>query len=260
MRLGICTSFQNAPALTGGVDFIEESVQRVLVGEADDAAFAHATAGAAACGLPLAVANCFLPAHLKCTGPAVDLEKLLAYTRVVMARAARLGIRTIVFGSGGARQLPAGVTARAAVAPFARLLAGLAPLAQAHGVTLALEPLNSRECNFINSLRDGAEIVALVNHPHVRLLADLYHLRRDGEAAGELGRYGQFLHHVHVAEVEKRTAPGVAGDDFRPYLRALKQAGYAGDLALECAWGPDLAGEAPTALAALRTQLADAGW
>jgi sugar phosphate isomerase/epimerase len=260
MRLGICTGFQNAPALRGVVDFIEESVQRVLLGEADDAAFAKATAGAAACGLPILAANCYLPGHLKCTGPSVDLDKLLVYARVVMARAERLGVSTIVFGSGGSRQLPEGVSRLAGVEQLARVAAAMAPIAAQHGVTLVIEPLNSQECNFINALQEGAEIVAQVDHPNVRLLADIYHMRRDGEAAGELARFGKLLHHVHLAEVEKRTAPGVAGDDFRPCLRALKRAGYAGDLSLECGWGQNLAAEARAAIDALCAQLADAGW
>jgi uncharacterized protein YdbL (DUF1318 family) len=39
---------------------------------------------------------------------------------------------------------------------------------------------------------------------------------------------------VYAAEREKRTSPGTAGDDFRPYLAALRQVGYRGAIAIEC--------------------------
>ena len=36
--------------------------------------------------------------------------------------------------------------------------------------------------------------------------------------------------------MEVRSAPGVKGDDFTPYFKALKQIGYKGAIALECNW------------------------
>ena len=93
----------------------------------------------------------------------------------------------------------------------------------------------------------------------VRLLADFYHMARDGEPADEIAKHGGLLAHCHVAEAEKRTPPGVAGDDFGPYLRALKAAGYDGALSIECRWS-DFETEAPAAVRYLRDRLADAGY
>ena len=49
-------------------------------------------------------------------------------------------------------------------------------IAQSYGIVVCVEPLNRAESNFINTLQEGAEIVRRVNHPHIRLLADLYHM------------------------------------------------------------------------------------
>ncbi len=57
---------------------------------------------------PLVAANCLLPPDLKVTGPAVDSARLARYAGTAFARARRVGISTIVFGSAGARMVPDG--------------------------------------------------------------------------------------------------------------------------------------------------------
>jgi sugar phosphate isomerase/epimerase len=163
----------------------------------------------------------------------------------------------LVFGSGGARALPEGFPRARAEEQFVELLKRLAPEAEKSGVTIVVEPLHKKECNFINSLAEGAEMVERCGHPSVQLLADVFHMLRDGEPAGEILRFGRMLRHTHIAEKEKRTAPGTAGDDFRPYLRALRQVNYLGRMAIECSL-PDLAADSRRGLEALRRQYAEA--
>jgi sugar phosphate isomerase/epimerase len=255
VQLGICSSVENAATLaTAGAQFVEEHIQKLLVPEQDDAAFAPILAKIKAAPLPVIAANCFLPVTLPCTGPNVDTARLLRYGDTAFRRAAQAGIRHLVFGSAGARKIPDGFAREKAEGQFVALLKGLAPLAQKHGVIIVVEPLHKAECNFINSLAEGAQMVNAANHPHVWLLADIFHMLRDNEPASEITKYGHLLRHAHIAEKEKRTAPGVQGDDFRPYLHALQNINYAGALAIECGWG-DLATEAKPALAALKGQL-----
>jgi sugar phosphate isomerase/epimerase len=244
----------NAATLAAaGVAFIEENVQKLLVPADGDAAFAPLLAAVKATALPVKAANCFLPGSLPCTGPQVDMARLLRYGEVAMRRAEQVGITTIVFGSGGARKIPDGFSRDKAKEQFVAALKGLGPLAQRHGVTVVVEPLNKAECNFINSVGEGAELVAAADHPHIRLLADIYHMLRDDEPASAIARHGHLLRHVHIAEKEKRTAPGVCGDDFKPYLRALREAGYAGAISIESRWD-DLPKEAPRAVKVLQSQ------
>ena len=54
-----------------------------------------------------------------------------------------------------------------------------------------------------------------------------------------------------VVAVLERTAPGRKGDDFRPYLRALRDIGYDGMISIECRW-EDFAAELPRAIRTLR--------
>jgi sugar phosphate isomerase/epimerase len=260
MKIGICAPIERADALKrAGLDFVEEHIQNFLVPHQDDAAFQPKRDAARAAPLPVPAANCFYPGAMKCVGPDVDVAALAQYAGTAFGRAQQVGLEIFVFGSGAARKIPDGWSSAKAFGQFVELLKQLGPLAQRHGVTIVVEPLNKGECNFINSVPEGAEVVRRVAHPNVMLLADIFHMLRDGQGPDDLVGCGPLLRHVHVAEREKRTAPGRHGDDFGPYLRALKQAGYDGRIAIESGWG-DLAAEAEAAAKELRRQLADAGY
>jgi sugar phosphate isomerase/epimerase len=241
-----------------GFDYVEENVQNFLAPQEPDEVFARKLAALPGAGLPVMAANCFLPGALKCTGPSVEMEALKRYAETAFQRARQAGIRFIVFGSGGARQIPEGFDRARARDQFLACLRGIAPLAEREGVTLVVEPLNKKECNFINSLAEGAGIVEEAGHPQVRLLADIYHMRMDGEPAAEIVAHGRWLKHVHVAEREGRFAPGTQGEDFGPYLRALKEIEFAGAISYECGW-KNFPGQAVTSVKGFREQVRRAG-
>lgn len=249
MQFGICVPVAQVQDIVGsGAAFFEENIQNLFKPLENESAFAEIRERAIESPLPCPAANCFLPSSLPCVGPKVDTEALVRYAEVAFARAQSVGVKIFVFGSGGARKIPDGWSLEAARDQFASLLTRIAPMARKHDLTIVVEPLHKKECNFINTLAEGAEMVRRSDHPNVWLLADFFHMLRDGEPAEEIVKYGSLIRHAHMAEKEKRTAPGVMGDDFRPYFRALKKAGYDRLMALECGWG-DRRGEAPKAIA-----------
>ncbi|MEJ7604078.1 MAG: TIM barrel protein, partial [Kofleriaceae bacterium] len=181
-----------------------------------------------------------------------------AWAATTFARARAVGIAVVVFGSGGARSRPDSLMEDAARTAFATLAAELADLAASAGLVLAIEPLQRAECNFINTLDDAADVIARAPRPNLGILADLFHMRREGEGPESITRNGRLIRHVHVAELATRSAPGVDGDDFRPWLAALTGVGYDRTMSLECGWR-DFAREAPAGLATMRRQWAEAG-
>ena len=142
---------------------------------------------------------------------------------------------------------------QAAKQQFIQLCKRLAPIAQRYNVTIVIEPLNSGETNFINTLSEGAAIVRAVNHPNIQLLADIFHMKRENEPASSIITYGAYLRHVHIAEKENRTPPGITGDDFTEFFRALKQIGYTGNIAIEVRF-EDFETQAPIVLQAMKQQ------
>ena len=94
-----------------------------------------------------------------------------------------------------------------------------------------------------------------VQQPNVGITADIFHMLRESEPAGHIREAGHLIGHVHIAEKDKRTPPGAAGDDFTPYLQALRDIGYTGGISIECGWR-DLPGQLPIAVRTLRRQMA----
>jgi sugar phosphate isomerase/epimerase len=255
-KIGVCTSLNNAGLLRqSGADYIEVGVRWSLVPDKPNAEFDANREAAKACPLPILAANGFLPGLLKCVGPDADHDAVLAYAQTAFERAKQVGIKHIVFGSSGARAIPDGFDRSRAVHQFVALLMKMAPLAAANDVVVVIEPLNSGECNFINTVPEGARIVEAVGHPNVRLLADIYHMLRMDESPEHIRDAGRLIRHVHIAEKEERTPPGVRADDFTGYLQALRDIGYSGRISIECRWN-DMLQQLPPAIQTLREQVA----
>lgn len=177
--------------------------------------------------------NVLFPAKMKIAGPDVNEQRVLSYVDSVFLRAQQAGVKVLVLGSGTSRKIPDGYDMLKAQTDFVALCKKMAVLARKHNVKIAIENLQSKETNFLNTVKATAKVVELVNHPNFRLNADIYHMICEGESPQNIVDAKQFLIHCEIAEKEKRTVPGIKGDDFKPYLRALKEANYKGPLFIE---------------------------
>lgn len=198
--------------------------------------------------------NIFMPGDLKLVGPQMNEQAILSYAEEVFKRCNRAGVDLIIWGSGGARRVPDGFDHATAKEQFISIARKVAELAKKYRLRLALENLNSTETNFITTVAEALEVVKKVNHPHFRLCADIYHMLKEGEAPAVLEQSSEYLIHVDIAEKENRAAPGTMGDDFTPYLKALKTINYHGKIVLECRW-TNLANQALPARVHLQKQI-----
>lgn len=180
--------------------------------------------------------NVFLPGSLKLVGPAVQQDAVLAYADSVFRRAREAGLSVVVLGSGEARRVPQGVDSATARRQFVGIVRRMGELASAQGIVLAMENLNRGETNFGNSLASVTSMIREINHPSVKVTADIYHMLREHESAQSIIDAGDLLVHCHIAEERERARPGRYGEDFRPYFSALKRIGYKGKIMLECRW------------------------
>ena len=195
--------------------------------------------------------NVFLPGDLKIVGREVDEARQERYVQAAFARAAAFGGKVVVLGSGRSRSIPDGFSRREAEGQFITFLQRCGPAAQAQGVTVVIEPLNTGECNFINSVAEALEIARAVKHPAVRVLSDLYHVAWEGQSLEETRTAAGWLHHVHVAGAEGRRVPSKADVEYlSPFFRVLKEMDYGGRISVEGSV-QDLAREAPEALETL---------
>lgn len=256
LPIGICASVANAAlAKSAGCAYVEEGVRSFLVPDRPEAEFRAKLALLERSPLPVRACNGFLPESLKSVGPEARHDDIIAFAETAFRRAREAGVRHIVFGSSGSRNIPEGFDRAEARRQFVGLLKRLGPVARKYGTVVAVEPLRRAESNLINTVAEGAAIVREVDDPAIRLLADIYHMLCEDEGPESLVAAGPLLVHCHIAEEEGRTAPGVHGQDFTPYLEALRRIGYGGGISFEGRFA-DLAAELPAAVRTLESQIA----
>ena len=254
MRLGACGGTGEAPAFAeAGFDFIEPRVVTLLDPRADEETFQQRKRAflAAAGGLKAEAFNCFYPSELRITGPEVDLEGLREYAAVAARRAVELGGELIVLGSGAARRAPEGFDHDQARRQVAALLAEIAPVMLAMDVRVVIEPLGPAECNIVNTVAQGAELMRRARTEGVGLLADAWHVWQNGEHLEEVAPWVDRLDHVHIADPDGRTAPAEVKPPLADFLRVLKRGGYDGRISVECRW-EDIPKQAPRVVEAVR--------
>jgi sugar phosphate isomerase/epimerase len=258
LPLGVYASYEKAALLKNyGCSYIEESVGGFLIPKDGDLQYAKNLSQLKSDQFPIRSYVILLPGELKTLGPDANHEAILQRTDLALKRAKECGSRYIVFGSGTSRIIPEGFDRDKAKAQHIELSKKMAPLAEKHGVTIALEPLNRGETNFINSLSEGVEIINAVNSPSFQLLCDIYHMLKEDEPADQIVKYGKHIVHCHIAEKQNRTPPGVAGDDFRPYLSALKKIKYKGGLSIECFVYQDFDTQSKKGIEVLKQQMGE---
>jgi sugar phosphate isomerase/epimerase len=255
MQFGICTSVANASAVkAAGWDYIEENVQNFLQGLAPDSQW-HGERLARESAVPILAACCLVPGNMKITGPEVDFNSLRNYMVNVTARAKKAGIKTLVFGSGGARNVPDGFDrerAQRQILEFARMAS---ELAAKQGVLIVIEHLNKKECNIVNTVGEAESYVRQINSPGFQNLVDCYHFWLEKENLDDLKRALPHIKHVHVSDLDGRLPPGESGkSDFRPFFRVLKQGGYDGPVSVEALGFEDIPKLGPRVLAFLKKQ------
>ncbi len=254
-NIGICTRVTNNEILAGyGYSYIEEGVRSFLVPSKSEDEFNKKRTLAQQSKLPVIACNSFLPGNMKSVGDEAVHPEILKFAETAFRRAQLAGVKIIVFGSGGSRSVPEGFPREKARQQFVSLCSQMGPFAAKYNVTVVIEPLNKKECNFINSVAEGGEIVKDVRHPNIQLLADIYHMKMDNEGPENILKYGKLLRHVHIAEKEGRAAPGTHGENFRPYFEALKKVKYKGNLSIECKW-ENLEVQAPLSIKAIQEQV-----
>jgi sugar phosphate isomerase/epimerase len=266
MRIGCCLNMNAAgEPRTGaegiplfrelGYDYVELPLAQVM--ELPAAAFRELTGTVRGAGIPVEACNNFFPPQIRLTGEEARPRAALDYLGAALDRAAALGVKIIVLGSSGAKNIPPGFPYPRARAQFAELLARIDQAVRPLGITVALEPLNKRESNFITTAGEALALVRELSLGGIKLLIDYYHLRMEDEGPPVIGEAGPELRHLHIASKEGRRFPRQGdGEDYRGFFTRLRAAGYDERVSVE-AYSQDLPGEGAASLRFLRELAAE---
>ena len=254
--VGACDDKAAAILAAAGYGYLELSFSNVVDPRQDDAWFAKQVEKIRAMPLPVEAMNGFLPSSgFRITGPDANPDAIVEWGKRGFTRAAMLGVKVLTFGSGGARKIPEGFDPAKARAQCSTLVGRLAPLAKAAGLVFAMENLNSGETNLGTTMEECLGIVEASGSLDAMLTVDIFHMLREKESPAILARASKRIVHSHVAENTKRAQPGHAGEDFRPYLRALAAVPYTGRFTFECGWQGGIEKSAAPAITAFRAQM-----
>jgi D-psicose/D-tagatose/L-ribulose 3-epimerase len=231
LPIGLCT-MEIDKAKAAGFDYAELGVKTFTSMSDED--WAKFQAKHKEIGLPTPVANNFIPAELKVVGPEVDEAKILDYVKKALDRSKQLGIKIIVFGSGGSRKVPDGFSKDEAHKQLVTIAKKIAPEAKKRGIVIAVEPLQSNETNIINSAAEGLEWVKAVGHPNFALMVDFYHLSLEKEDPAILVKAANQIKHFHIANPHGRAWPLSSEEfDYSGFFENMRKSHYRGRISVE---------------------------
>ncbi|WP_294237352.1 TIM barrel protein [uncultured Sphingomonas sp.] len=106
-----------------------------------------------------------------------------------------------------------------------------------HGLTLVMEPLNTRTNHpgvFMQSIAEGYAVARGVNSPGVKVLADLYHEQiQSGNLIPTLNLCWDEIGYIQFGDNPGRNEPGSGEVNYANVCRVLKQRGYMGVIGME---------------------------
>lgn len=175
-------------------------------------------------------------------GDARSRAEMLAYLRGIMRLGAGLGARAFVFGSPKNR-LRGSVSLPEALDIATRFFRAAAGYASEHGAALCIEANPpAYGCDFITTTAEAVELCRLVDHPAVRVNADLGGMTMSNEnVRASLQTAKSFIGHFHASE--PNLTPLGASADHDAAASALDAIGYSGWVSIEMRASTNQAGD-----------------
>ncbi|MBX9826855.1 MAG: TIM barrel protein [Xanthobacteraceae bacterium] len=124
----------------------------------------------------------------------------------------------------------------AAEKTFVANLTRAADLAKEQGVSLLIEPINTRDRPnyFLSRVEQAADVIAKVGKPNVRIQFDFYHVQvMSGDLIRRFEAHLPLIGHVQIAAVPSRAEPDEGEVNYPGVFEALDKLGWSGWTACE---------------------------
>lgn len=236
MKYGLCCSVEAArKAVELGIDYVE-------VGAVGFNGLEPTWNKAAYEGLPVEATNVFFPGSIRLFGD--NRTPFEDYAKRTVERAAEVGVKVMVIGSGGSRTAPDGYDPLQAKAEFVNVVAKVQEIARPFGIVIAPESLTRLETNVGNDLGRLSRALAAKGLAYT---ADSFHVLKEWaldlgiepapvEGPSEQHWREQIPHapaHIHIGDYP-RNAPKADDPMMVGFARRVKELGYDARISLEC--------------------------
>ena len=151
-----------------------------------------------------------------------------------LTTAKRLNCKTLIVTTGFEDK---SIARTAQHANYVAALKLAAPFAEAAQVTLVVEPLNTKVDHpnyYLQTAKEGFEMLDEVGSPAVKMLFDIYHHQiMEGNVIEDIRKNISKIAHFHVADVPGRHEPGTGEINYSNVFRAIAASSYQGFVGLE---------------------------
>ncbi|HSB09905.1 MAG TPA: TIM barrel protein [Blastocatellia bacterium] len=161
-------------------------------------------------------------------------KAFVAEIQASLGAAKRLGSKTLIVTTGFEdKRIPRAEQH----AHYVSALKDAAPFAEQAQLTLVLEPLNTKVDHpgyYLQTAKEGFEMLDEVGSPAVKMLFDIYHHQiMEGNVIQDITKNISKIAHFHVADVPGRHEPGTGEINYANVFRAIAASGYQGFVGLE---------------------------
>lgn len=108
--------------------------------------------------------------------------------------------------------------------------------AAVHGVTLVIEPINTRDMPgyFVSRTKQALDLIAKAGRPNIGLQFDVYHRHvMEGDVEAGLAEAQSALRHIQIASPPDRGEPDKGDIDYRRLFALIDDSGYDGYVGCE---------------------------
>lgn len=228
MKFGLCITTDLLPQVNvSEIDFFEYRLAEIAALNSDEYKICRREVEKS--GLAVEAFNVFIPSNITLKGDEVDTAKIKVYLKNSIKRADDLGGKTIIFGSSKARYINSEKD-KIQIINAARLMA---EEAEKYGITIAVEPLNKNETNYINTVTDGRKFALDVNRKNFKTMVDFFHFWVMDETVDDLISAQEMITHVHISGSERDVPNEKDFKQLQLWSDMLKTINYDGKLSIE---------------------------
>ena len=184
-------------------------------------------------GLPPILVSSHWFSH-PCNTPDADWDAIEFFTKRTLKRLGDLGVKTAGIYGKFFRKAETDQAMKDAVR-YANLLGDEAAK---NNMNIALEPMADPDTLF-PTYKEGLAFAKKVNHPQVKVMADLNYFLKNKESFDAIKEDPSFNLHCHVAGSAPGGAqPNVGGirDTHKAFFKVLRETGFEGAVSCACPW------------------------
>lgn len=173
----------------------------------------------------------------------IERERALALLRQSIVNAVDIGATGVIFvphyGAPVLPDLSPWMSSAELEAEMLHMhLRTLSDYSEALGVSLYITPINRHETHLFNRLEQAARVTRRLNHPRVKIVADMYHMALEEEdIAAAIQAEGDWIGHVRLADTERgmrerasTLAAALRAIGYQDWMVYTRTVGSAGDV------------------------------